>query len=564
MIKQQLYRADANGGRTIAVSDELRGSAWLPLLEGQLALIDYTALSFPVYYQYPLGRGIVMSRCSVNPYSPDQSFIAHQLILDEAADIDELLSVRPVKDDLLPHGIFGYTETPSTLGCLSAKALCDPEESVRCCETLAALFRKNEHLLGQFFASVSLCARDKRHSVLVLIEDTPANVSEAARQVMEITLRVLPREDVLRLSFCSCCGSSPSMQYTVCFAPKAAAKAAEPFEIRFEPAAGLITLPDGVSLPSLDYYTAQTRASLPDGAQSPALPFSAGATDMKLPSFEEGTSLKQYFARWRAAMEDIRSGLTEEGFRAYAAVQWPNLLGLIITASDQMNNAQFLSDLNGIISVIRREKLESTLSMSDNTLTDLLIILLDSISWRQIDLARPQTGKLMKSISAYSQVLSEDQCPPECLCACRIIYCVLAAPTSIHEALNDLKTLESTSSAQFESLQDCLQQYVENRLTSDIDVIDESLAAAAMLGFARFSDGIPDLRLADKLASRISTKNGSKAARRFEQLLDKLRRHLHSAHPGLRRRRDMKLFLFISLLLLLLIAAITVGFLLLY
>ena len=37
MIKQQLYRVDASGGRTIAVSDGLSGSAWLSLLEQQLA-----------------------------------------------------------------------------------------------------------------------------------------------------------------------------------------------------------------------------------------------------------------------------------------------------------------------------------------------------------------------------------------------------------------------------------------------------------------------------------------------------------------------------------------------
>ena len=563
MISQQLYRVNASGGRTIAVSDELRGSAWLNLLEEQLSLIDYSALSAPVYYQYPLGRGIVMSRCSVNPYTPEQSFIAHQLVLDDMADIDALLSMRPMKSELLPAGIFGYTETPVSLPALAPSELCSPEEAVRCREALKGLFQNDSELLARFFSAVSLCARDKRHFVRVAVGAAPEAVTEIGRQVMELTLCALPREDVLRLSFASLCACAPSaMQFTVCFAPKSSLPAAaESSELRIDMEEGDVFLPEGVELPRIELFIEKAKALLTGDAPSAVRP--ARTVGVKLPPFEEGMSIRQYFADWRAAMEHKKSALTDEGFRALAAAEWPNLLGVMITASDRMDNLRFLTEFSGIISQIRREKLESTLSMSDNTLTDLLIILLDSVSWRQIDLSRPQTARLLKSICAYTQVLGEEQCPAECLCAGRVIYCALVSPGSIHAALNDLSRLEAASVSQFDSVQDCLQQYVEKRLTSEMDVIDESLAAAAMLGFARFSDGIPDLRLADKLTERIAEKNGSKAARRFEQQLDKLRRHLHSAPAGLMRRRDMKLFLFISLLLLLLIIAITVGFMLL-
>jgi len=568
MIKQQLYRVDASGGRTIAVSDELSGSAWLNLLEQQLSLIDFSALSAPVYYQYPLGRGLVMSRCSVNPYTPERSFIAHQLVLDDTADLDELLAARPMKGALLPAGIFGYTDRPDPLPALSPAALCGSEEAARCRETLNRLFGSDENLLSQFLCAVFLCARDKRHFVRVLMDGDPAAVSESARQIMELTLRALPREDVLRLSFTTLCAAVPSaMQYTVCFAQKSGTRAsADPYEIRVDLTEGTIALPDGFSLPRPDQYAAQARALLTGDADTAARPGREGvsAAGLNLPPFEEGMSLAEYFSQWRTAMDAARAELTGEAFRSFAAAQWPDLLGLIITASDRMDNIRFLSELNSIFSLIRREKLEIPLAMSDNTLTDLLIILLDSISWRQIDLSRPQVNRLIRTISAYSQVLSEDQCPPECLCACRVICCVLTSPASIHEALNDLEKLEHASQAQFNAVQGCLQRYVEKRLAASIDVIDESLAAAAMLGLARFSDGIPDLRLADKLAERIAEKNGARDARRFEQLLDKLRSHLHSSPAGIIRRRDMKLFLFISLLLLILIAAITVGFLLLY
>jgi len=562
MIKQQLYRVDAGGGRTIAVSGELQGSAWLSLLEQQLSLIDFAALPAPVYYQYPLGRSIVMSRCAVNPYTPEKSFIAHQLVLDEAADIDELLAARPVKADLLPAGIFGYTEAPDPLPCRTAHELCAEEEHARCRETLASLFKGDEALLGQFLSAVSLSARDKRLSVRVLVGGTPETVSETGRQVMESVLRVLAREDVVRLSFCSLASpASSAMQFSVRFALRGEKNASDPYEITVDPDEGVLSLPDGIELPSAS-FAPQAHALLSTEGVSGRT--ARTTEEIILPPFAEGMSVKQYFADWRAAMEERRASLTEEAFRALASAQWPALITAVIAASDLMENGQFLSELNSVISQIRREKLETSLSMSDNTLTDLLIILLDSILWRQIDLSRPQTAKLLRSICAYSQVLTEEQCPAECLSACRVVYCVLAAPATLHEALNDLRTLESASAAQFEALQDCLRQYLEKRLTSVMDVIDESMAAAAMLGFARFADGIPDLRLADMLTERIEANQGPKAARRFDQMLDKLRSHLHSTHGTIMRRRDMKLFLFISLLLLILIVGITVGFLLLY
>ena len=565
MIKQQLYRVDAVGGRTIAVSDELVGSAWLNLLEQQLSLIDFSALSAPVYYQYPLGRGVVMSRCCVNPYTPEKSFIAHQLILEDSADIDELLADRPMKGDLLPAGIFGYTDSPDPLPGLRAGDLCSPDEAARCREMLLSHFGGNEALLCQFFAAISLCARDKRHSVRVLLNGAPETVTEDARRIMEITLGVMPREDVMRLSFCSLAApASSAMQYTVCFAPKAARPAfADPFEILVCPAEGTIELPSDISLPDSERFSRPAHALLNPEESGSARP-ARGAVRLNLPAFSEGMSIRQYFMDWRAELEKQKSSLSEEAFRALASAQWPALITAVIAASDLMDNTAFLEELNSIISQIRREKLETALAMSDSMLTDLLIILLDSISWRQIDLSDPQTARMIRTICAYSQVMTEDQCPPECLCACRAIYSVLASPASIHDALADLNHLSNTAHAQFEALQVCLQQYVEKRLSSNLDVIDESLTAAAMLGFVRFTDGIPDLRLTDKLTECIESTLGTKAARRFDQLLDKLRAHLHSTHGHVMRRRDMKLFLFISLLLVILIAAITVGFLLLY
>lgn len=571
MVRQQLFRVDSAGGRTIAVSADMRGSAWLSLLEQQLALIDFSSLSAPVYYQYPLGRGIVMSRCAVNPYTPEKSCIAHQLVFDEAEDIDDLLRIRPMSDNLFPAGIFGYSASPDSLPSLSVSGMGNPEELLRCRETLSALFAGDEALLSRFLSALSLCARDKRHSVRVFISDTPENVSEAGRRIMELTLRALNREDVLRLSYCSLASNNGSgLQYTVCFAPSESKPAcADPCEITLDLEARTLHVPQDAELPPPEGFSARAQAMLhweetPEDsapAEGRAAKTHAAASDPH--AFGEDISLRQRFADWRGMMETRKSQLTEEGFRAFAQDEWPRLVDSIVAASDRMDMLKFLSELNGILTQIRREKLETSLMMSDSTLTDMIVLLLDSIRWRQIDLSLPQVSRLIRSVTAYSQVLTEELCPEECLLSCRIVHQVLTSPASIHEALMDLDRLEDISPAQFESLQDCLLQYVQNRLTADIDVIDESLAAAAMLGFAKFSDGIPDLRLADKLTERIEARSGAKAARRFEQMLDRLRRHLHSAHGGLLRRRDMKLFLLISCLLLILIAGISIWFLLL-
>ena len=559
MVRQQLYRVDSTGGRTIAVSDGLKDSAWLTLLEQQLSLIDYSALSIPVYYQYPLGRGLVLSRCMLNPYTPERSWIAHQLVLDDAADLDSLHRILPLKSDLIPVGIFGCSSSPDPLPEPELSALAGTEEVRLCRETISSRFAGNEDLLTRFLCALSLCARDKRYSVRVLMSAERESISEAGRRIMELAQRFLSREDVLRLSYCSLSTSEcPGLQCAVCFTPENAFSDAEPNEIVFNLSEQTLQLPPHAELPdSLQFAACAHELLHPDESVAPRTVRSHAHEPIS------DTPLTEYFSRWRSALESRKAQFTDDGFRAYAQEQWGDLLSHIVSESDGPDMLQFLSGLKSILSQIRREKLETALCMSENVLTDMVVILLDSIRWRQIDLSLPSVAQLIRSVTAYSQVLTEEICPEISLLPCRIIHRLLTSPSSIHASLMDLDRLEDVSPSQFESLQDCLLQYVQKRLTSDIDVIDASLAAAAMLGFAKFADGIPDLRLADKLVERIETQSGSKAARRFEEMLDKLRRSLHSSHGNLIRRRDMKLFIFISCLLLLLIAGISIGFLLL-
>ena len=74
-------------------------------------------------------------------------------------------------------------------------------------------------------------------------------------------------------------------------------------------------------------------------------------------------SLEKYFAGWRKALSEKKELLDGEGFRALAAVEWKKLLNAVVAASELMDNMDFLAELNGILSLIRREKLEDQLAL---------------------------------------------------------------------------------------------------------------------------------------------------------------------------------------------------------
>ena len=560
MVRQHLYRVHPDGGHTVAASASLRDSAWLRLLEQQMEAVDYAALPAPIFYQYPLGRGLVISRCAPDPLSPDGAYLAHQLMLDQMEDMEKLTRIRPLA---LSHFLTYYLDSAETeLPDLLPEALGDETDLNDCLDTLGRLFAGQDSLLAGFLACLSLCARDKRQYIRVTLNDTIENVSMFGRQIMELMLRMLPVEDALRVSFCSLLlPDALNMHYSVCFSPDGGQTLEPaPQEILLSLTEKTLTAGQGVELPESGRFLPEARALL---ARSVWQTSAADSLPAGMPSFEPGASLKKYFADWRAAMEAQKSALSDSAFQAFAAREWPKLLGAMIAAGEQMDSSRFIIELSGVLYKIRREKLAEPLALTNDTLTDMAVLLLDSIRWRQIDLADTRLGRAVRSACSYAYMLSAEQFPEEELIACRIVHRMLTSPTSILDLLEDMEALESVSPEQFESLQYCLRQYVQNRLNADIDVIDEQLAAAAMLGFAKFADGIPDLRLADKLTEKIEAQIDARSARRFQQMLDKLRRNLRSTHDGMMilRRRDMKLFLFISLLLAGLIGGISIWFL---
>ncbi len=562
MVRQHLYRLGPDGGQTIAASEGLKDSAWLALLEAQLGLLEPGGLSVPVYYQYPLGRGLVLSCCVPAPDGEAGAYQVHQLVFDEMEDIGTLMRMRPL----------GSMEFPTdSLKDIPADSLKDDTQAAVCLYTLERLFGGDEGLLANFLCALALCARDKRQRLRILLPDAPEEATGTARRLMEIVLRCMDEDDAVRVSYASMDSGSAAIPYTAVFASGSGSAAGGPGEILVNLIDRSMYMPMGVQLAADERLTEQAQALLQHDLEGALraksrvrAPKAAAERREEAAAFSKGMTLKKYFADWRAALESKRKELTDEGFAACAAGEWSSFLNGAVSASELMDNEQFLTELNGILTMIRKDKLETALALDGDTMSDMLVLLLDSINWRQTDLTRPQTARLIRTVTACAHVLDESRCEGDCLAACRAVNHLLTGPALIHEALDEMALLEELNPARFDAVQDCLRQYVQDRLTADFDVIDEMLAAAAMLAFVRFTDGIPDLRLTDKLTERIEAQSGQKAARKFQHMLDKLRQHLRSKKAGNFLTKDMKLLLMISCALLMLILGITAWFMLAY
>ena len=566
MIKQQLFRLDERGSRTVASSPGMKNSAWLRLLEQQLELVDVSTMSVPTFYQYPLGRGLVLSRCVPDPTGKKNSYLAHQLVIDEPNDLQSLMDIRPLSTHSFFMGGYDTGISSDTLPMLPITSLDNEGALDDCFETLDALFGGQEELLGNLIGAMGLCARDKRQSIRVVIEQEQEAVSECGRRLMELLLCGMRRIDALRVSYSTLqLGKSMEMNYTVCFSPNEDAKPTA-HDIIFNLTKGTMQLPANLNLPDPERSREVARMMLLHDIQGVVM-FRGEAQEacatpealrLTMRPFEKGMSLIEYVDGWRAALELRRPLLSERGFRRLVGSEWSKLMGVLIEASEQMENLPFLIQFHEILCRVYREREDSLLAPDDQIMNDMVVLLLDSIRWKELDLGHPRTWRLIRTITGYAQMLTGEEYADEAsINACRIMYQMMTAPSSAREIMIDLSLLEEDSSACFEAFQDCLKRYVQSRLDAEFDVADETLAAAAMLGLVKFSEGVPDLRLVDKLTKRIEEKHGAQDARRFEEIIEKMRRHLHA---GRFHRREVRGLLTVSCLLLALIAGISIWF----
>ena len=67
-----------------------------------------------------------------------------------------------------------------------------------------------------------------------------------------------------------------------------------------------------------------------------------------------------------------------------------------------MSGSEFVRQLHGSLIALCKGRRGEQLGMSRENLTDLMVILLDSINWDEVDLDDPDTARLMKSATGYA------------------------------------------------------------------------------------------------------------------------------------------------------------------
>ncbi|MBR3504710.1 MAG: hypothetical protein IKO07_10815 [Clostridia bacterium] len=577
MIKQHIYRRDTAGYRTVAASAGLTGSAWLSLLEQQTMLRCQSNSPAPVYYQYPLGYGLVLSRCAVDPNGRHGSCLMHQLVMDEPADIEALSALRPIAAAHFREAYAGRGDEIELLPTLKPESLADAA-------LLSAGFRLidgwfGEARLARLIAAVLRASRDKRYAVHIVIDQESGVVSERGRLLMDMLMRALPVEAVQRVSYCTLMSpDETAMPYSVFISrPEAggADRGAAAQCVRFDMSLGKYQLPENAPVP--DERCLETARALlahdiqwigrvrRDGAQ--ARLNAAASLKLDIPPFEPGMSLTQYVQDWLEALETRRDALNGEAFREFARAEWPRLTERVIRAGDVMSGGEFVRQLRGSIVALCKGRRGEQLGMSKENLRDLVVILLDSISWDDVDLDDPEDARVIKSATGYASLLDDASCGAGTLLACRVMHGLLDAPASYPvDGMDDMARLSEEDPTRFKQVQACGRRYVASRCRAfragrdPFGLVDDLFTAAAVLGYARFEGGIPDFRQLDKVQEKVAEVAGEKAGRRFEERLDRMRRRMHASRANRARRRELRLMLIGSLALALVIIGVIVSY----
>ena len=473
----------------------------------------------------------------------DGAYLIRRLVIDENADLDALRLARPLSAALLSAQ--PDTDGATALPTLSPAALFDaslPGEGFRLIDSLF-----DEGLLARFIKALLAAASDKRLSVHAVINQPPETVSAQARLMMETFMRCLPLRDGLRLSWHTLIEDGvPAAPYSVFFSPPCADHGC----IRFDLSRGTVIWPD--EPPADDKSLALARALLAhdlnwadraDESGAGALR-SSPALHMDTPPFERGMSLAQYVQDWADALDVRRAILNEDAFKTLARGEWPHLINSVINAADLLPRRDF------------------------TLLCDLAAILVDSIDWDEADLNDPQSVRLLRSATEYAALLDAERCPEGRLAACRAIHALLTAPAArLSDMIDGLLELNENNPALLSQLQACARRAVTDRChqaqsgSDEFALIDESFVALAIMGYVRFSRGVPDLRALDKLRALIERSGGAREVRRFNVRLDRMRKRMSTFRSAdLARKRELRVMLLISLLLSLVIAGVVVAY----
>lgn len=557
MIRQHVYCWNDERFGTAAISPGPEGSISQDRLE-QAVRLCAASNALPVYFQYPLDGGVVVGRCGVAEENGEEYHLAHQLIAQSPEDVALLMHTRPLDCDRYLSSLSGVGET---LPCLDAAALFDGEALNAAFHALDVTFGlRAEPLAALLAAARQLCAGECRQA-LVLMPGQEAEVTRLAQQIMELVTRCLPLEEGAALRWSSLPPGERFAANGLCFAAKESYRLA-PLERRVNV---LIDLEGGIwenlprpadaqeveaarALLAHDLYWIDRVFHAPERAV-PVPP--TDRLPIELPPFEAGMSVKQYFSDWTEALLSRRALLNNEAFAEFARGEWERLTDRLVAAAECTPSRQYMSDMQQIIQALRRREYAARLGMAAESLVDLVALLLDDLSWDEVNLADEQDVQTLQRLSLYAHSLDE-----ESLSQIRtgrgllVFYALLGhEDQATLRALEAMEALCREDSAQFDQVQAMLRGYVLSRCRADSLPLgrDDRFVVCSMLAYVRFVDGVPDLRRLNALEQLIRQNCGERAMRHYEARLDDQRRRM-SSHSIRRAKKNRWLFALYALL----------------
>lgn len=557
MIRQHVFCWNGSRSGTVALSPGPEDAALKDRLEQAARLCD-TQSALPVYFQYPLDGGMVVGRCGAAVEDGEECRLAHQLIAQSPQDAALLMRARPLDCDWYLSSLSGAEKA---LPSLEAAALSDSEALSTAFHALDQTFGLRAEPLAALLAAARLIARGEIRQALVLMPGQEAEVTRHAQQLMELVSRCLPPEEGVCLRWSSLPPSDRFAANCLCFAARESYCLA-PLERRVNV---LIDLEAGtwenLPRPADAQETEAARALLAHDLywidrvfheRARAIP--EPPTDrlpIELPPFEAGMSVKQYFSDWTETLLTRRGLLNNEAFAEYARGEWDRLIDRLVAAAECTPSRRYIREMLQVVHALRRREYAARLGMAAESLVDLVALLLDDLSWNEIDLSDPRDVSLLRQLSLYAHSLdAESFSQIRTGRGLLVFYALLGgAPQATLDALEAMETLCREDPAQFEQVQSMLRAHVLSQCRKENLSFgrDDAFVVYSMLAYVRFVDGVPDLRRLNALEQLIRQNCSERAMRHYEARLDEQRRRM-SSHSIRRANKNRWLFALYALL----------------
>ena len=523
MVKQHLYRRAADGVIALGSAD-VREGFWADQLARYAEAISPDP-GVPLYAQAQSERGIALARASLD----GDVLTVHQLLFDEPADIEWLMSERPLDQTAFVTRYIPGGDWEKPLPALEALTLAEPGAVIEGVRALEGLFEGDEAMLAALIAALRRSAIDPSFYVVIQLGDDAQAASERGRSLMEMLLRILPASDARALGYVSALRiAALDRRYPVMVLSGNAqlveniAHFASVFrfpDLTWRAPDGVDIEPDGLDVELAAAVMARDFNWMQQASGRVNRTLPAPGVSLEMPPFERGMSLRQYFSDWIAELESRRSGIDDHALNRSVA-NWAQLESRVITAGEMTcAHSEFLWALSEIIDGLLSGVHGDWLEVPARTLENLLVILLDGIRWAEVDLNNPADRAMIARVSEVEPSLCESPAlrSVEGVCnaldACRVISLLLGEQReALHEGVALFKTLTGRGDPLLSDLRKCLGRYLHDRCRAERGALalNEAFIVAAILGNLHFDErGAPQLR-ADALY-RFMEKNCSSA-----------------------------------------------------